>query len=345
MKIVRVDKFLFSSVLTYTDGSKKYIAKDDSISVNSDLITISTRDEQIVIDFDDLEANNRYDKLTAEELVRFWYRHGFFSYSASNDHSAIITEDYLKEVALGNIEGLEANVKLGRSPLLNAGASSDLWNGGGTYTGQPENYTPGLVEVLSGSADDNAAGVGARSVIITGLKSTTSEMFESETIILNGTTPVDSLNNWWRVFLVKVDTAGANGKASADIIVRSKANNSIVFAVMPNGFNRSTIGAITVPFNRRMIIREVQSSIIRNNGLPGSATASLRIRKQGGVYDAKRIFQLQSGSPFIIKEKGGLVAEPLDDIKFRADQVSDNSSLVQGSFEWELVEIYDFQVT
>lgn len=40
--------------------------------------------------------------------------------------------------------------------------ATDVWSAGGTYTGQPLNFTPETVSIVSTSTADTSAGTGAR---------------------------------------------------------------------------------------------------------------------------------------------------------------------------------------
>jgi hypothetical protein len=67
-----------------------------------------------------------------------------------------------------------------------------------------------------------------------------------EHIILNGTTPVDSINKYFRCFRGSCDLVGSAKGNVAEITVRQKATPLNVFAKIPIGYNQSMIAALTV---------------------------------------------------------------------------------------------------
>lgn len=64
-------------------------------------------------------------------------------------------------LALGMTQGLSLVLKFGRNPDVDTGASEDIWNGGGLYTGFPTTGSAEPLGVASSSANDTAAGTGA----------------------------------------------------------------------------------------------------------------------------------------------------------------------------------------
>lgn len=74
-------------------------------------------------------------------------------------------------------------------------------------------------EAVSSSANDTAAGSGARTIEITGLG--TAWQIQVETIILNGVTPVQTVNDYLRVTKAEVISVGSYGAVNAgNILVR-----------------------------------------------------------------------------------------------------------------------------
>lgn len=238
------------------------------------------------------------------------------------------------DLALGRYPNLTVGTKFGRNGDVDTGtAPEDLWEGGGPYTGHPLGFTPETVNVRSASANDTAAGTGARTVKIIGLKTSTSTAYESEDITLNGTTNVTSVNSWWRINRAFVMTGDDNDGV---ITIEPSVTAANVFAQMPAGFSQTQIGAFTVPAEMRMLVKRIRVAIVRASGAAGSATISFRVREPGGVYRAVRIFEVQTGGPVNYTEFAGTVFPAGSDVKFRVDQVSDNNTICEGAFEYIL---------
>jgi len=244
--------------------------------------------------------------------------------------------DYGVEVARGKVKDYEVGTKFGRNSDIDVGIPEDLWEGGGLYTGQPDNFTPETVDIVSSDAADTAAGTGARTIRISGLKTNLSTRYETEDITLNGTTAVTSVNTWWRINRCFVLTAGTGGGNAGTITVNSTTTTANVFASMPIGGNQTQIGAFTVPASSECILKRIRVAITRASGAAGSATVSLRVRNPGGVYRARRLFEVQTGGPVEFTAWGGDVIAPGADIKYRVDTVSDNNTIADGAFEYIL---------
>ena len=96
-------------------------------------------------------------------------------------------------IRLGLVPGFTIINKSGHNDAVTSGSLPvDLVYGGTTYTGFPVG-APGIVQVLSSNAGDTGT------LTIKGLKTDTSTDYESEDIVLNGVTPVSSVNSWWRI--------------------------------------------------------------------------------------------------------------------------------------------------
>lgn len=258
----------------------------------------------------------------------------------SSDADATVTRSVNSEVdlALGRIGGMTALTKFGRNPGIGSGESQDIWNGGDLYTGQPVSFTPETVTVTSASANDTAVGTGARTIRITGLRSSTSEEYETEDITLNGTSDAISVNSWWRINRAFVLTAGSGGENDGEITIKSTSTTANVFVNMAEGFNQSTISAYTVPYGKTLLLKRIRVSMTRTNGSAGSATVSMRVREVGGVYRAINVYEIQDGGGANYKYFAGATYPAGSDIKFRADDVSDNNTVVEAAFEFILID-------
>lgn len=257
------------------------------------------------------------------------------------DADAIIVRsiDPSVDMAMGRIGGMVAGTKFGRNPDIDTtSAPEDVWAGGGEYTGHPDSFTPETVDVYSSSANDTSAGTGARTVEIYGLKSSTSEEYEAETITLNGTTAVTSSDTWWRVNRVIVKTAGSGGENAGEITVESTTTSANVFAKIPAGLNQTQIAAFTVPANRTMLLKRMRVALTRANGAAGSAFITFRVREPGGVFASRRAMDIQTGSGVQFTSFAGDLIAAGSDVKLRVESVSDNNSVCDAAIEYILIE-------
>ena len=206
------------------------------------------------------------------------------------------------------------------------------------YTGHPEAFTPESLQILSDSTNDTSSGTGASSVRIFGLKSPESTEYESEDVILNGTTPVSTVNTWWRVNRAFVLSAGSLGHNEGALTMRATSNNSIVFVRMPATLNQTTIAAYTVPAGSSFLIKRIRAAITKSGGSAATATLSLRVREPSGVFRVSRIFEVQAGAAVNSEEFAGELLPAGTDIKFRVEQASTTNIVCDSSVEYVLVK-------
>lgn len=105
--------------------------------------------------------------------------------------------------------------------------------------------TASIVEVLSNSANDTLAGSGARTVEIFGIGS--AWQFQTETLMLNGTTPVQSVNTYYRVMRITVKTVGSYGASNAGNILARVTGAGPSFCQIDTGNGQSFTSHFTCP--------------------------------------------------------------------------------------------------
>lgn len=262
----------------------------------------------------------------------------FSQNNAYNKGNALITADFNTEVALGNVSNFQIQTTLGRNPDVDMGVAEDVWGGGGNYTGQPTNTTPENFEAFSSSASDAAAGIGARTCRAWYLATTASKDYLTVDFTLNGTTPVNLGVSGYRLVQVEVMSAGSNGTNVGTITVRHVTTTANVFAIMQVGLGKTFIGAYTVPASKKLLIKRYRIGITRANGGAGSATIALRKRNGGNAYVADKTFELSTASNIDFKNVGGDLILAGVDIKFRAENATDNNTVVECAMEYQLIQ-------
>ena len=263
---------------------------------------------------------------------------GLQSAAYRDDDAAIVRPvEWYQSVQEGRWPNYSMITKFGANNSIDT-SGEDLWHGGGTYTGQPVGATPELVTVVSDNTNDTSAGTGARTIRITGLRTSTSTAYTTEDITLNGTTPVDSVNSWYRINRAIVLTAGSGGENAGIITIAHKVTTANVFAKMPAGFNQTQIAAWTVPYGSTAWIKRVRISAIRANSAAGTAQISIRVRNPGGVYRAVRFFEVSTAAPVQYTALGGAELTSMSDIKVRCDSCSNAGTLAEAALEMLIVE-------
>lgn len=173
--------------------------------------------------------------------------------------------DLFAAVALGLIPNAEVKHVHGYNPAVGA-AEEALWNYGGSYTFPS---AAAVIAVVSDSANDAAAGTGARTVTIEGLDANWAEI--EETVTLDGVTPVNTVAQFLRVNSAYVATAGS-GAANAGTI-SATISGGAVFG-MPAGQNRTALGHYSVPAGKQALFHSAYFAM--ESGQSGVARIKIR---------------------------------------------------------------------
>lgn len=262
---------------------------------------------------------------------------GIYNNINTNDAGALQVSDFRFDVALGNVPNYSIESKYGQNPDIDTGTEpEDIWSNGGNYTGQPIGGSAETITITSSSNNDTSAGTGARTVKLYGLDGNFD--LQEETVTLNGTAGVTTVNTWRRMYLMEVLTAGSTGANQGTITARHTTTTSNIFATIQSGINQSAVSAITVPSGYTMYIVKAAIEIARANGSAGSATVSIRTRKEGEVYRAIRYKTITTNFSYDNRYEGAIILEEKTDFKFRVEQVSDNNTEASAEFEYILVQ-------
>lgn len=245
-------------------------------------------------------------------------------------------------MALGWIPNHAAVVKFGRNRDVDtASTPEDIWGGGGLYTGFPSGATATVAEtvsVVSASASDASAGTGLRTVLLAGLSSTGVD--QTETITLNGLTPVTSSLTWYRVMRVVGMTAGSGGTNAGAITIRHSTTTANIFAVMPAGTSDAQAAVYTVPVDRVGLFTRAHISVSNSGVSAQEATCAVAARTFGsGTWRQVNTVHAPTGAPSEIRSDAGILVAPLTDIVLRVLSGTADNLDVAGSFDLLLFPI------
>ena len=130
--------------------------------------------------------------------------------------------EFYTSVALSQASGYSYIEKFGNNPSIpTKDIEADIWDAGGLYTFPASAGT--LTTIASSSADDTAAGEGAKTVKVFGLDSTYTAI--SETIAMGGTAVTPLANNYLRVYRAYVVTCGTITTNAGTINITQTAVN------------------------------------------------------------------------------------------------------------------------
>ena len=159
------------------------------------------------------------------------------------------------------------------------------------------------LEILSSSANDTAAGTGARTVSIYGLDGSWQEI--TQVVSMNGVTPVPIPTNMLRVFEVAVTTSGTYatqtaGSHAGTITLRVAGAGATWAIIYSAGFPRGStqIGAYTIPLGKTGVIfphyLAVESNKPANVVYFSRQAANIVTAPYGGMNAAEELGGLQN---------------------------------------------------
>lgn len=186
-------------------------------------------------------------------------------------------------VALGRVPGWEIYRKFGANPDIDAG-TEDCWSAGGVRTWPS---SAGVVTVVSSLAADASGGTGARTLTLYGLDANYDRI--TETITLNGVTPVVTSASFLRFSRAIVATAGT-GETNAGVITFTVGGN--LQGTIQAGNGQTEICMDTVPNGYNLIV----TAVLMTTGRSKLATNDLRVEGQvktfGGAWRSILINEL-----------------------------------------------------
>ncbi len=187
--------------------------------------------------------------------------------------------NYWDNVARNVIPGAIPVNKFGRNPAVSTSTSEDVWDTGGLYVEPP---TAEVVNLSSSSPnDDNTTpNTGARFVQVYGV----SDGFAlvNESVEMNGTGDVPTVNKYWFIHRLKTTEAGSTGSNVGTITAITTATGTATLATMLPTLNQTFMAMMMVPDGYYLRIKHWNSSIRLNAG--GNGEYQLLIKPTGEVF-------------------------------------------------------------
>jgi len=249
------------------------------------------------------------------------------TYSSATRQGAY--EPFELQVARGQVDGHKTLYKFGINGDVGTSIET-VWAQGGTYV-YPASAT--VMKISSSSADDAAAGTGARTISIAGLDANYNEI--SETVILNGQTEVNTVNSYLRISRMFVVTAGS-GATAAGIIYAGVGTvttgvPATIYGMIAFGANQTQMAFWTVPAGYTLYFMGTFYS-------SGNATANaftnfqLIQRPFGGVFRQQSSTRTPGSGDFVLDLHTPIAFAEKTDIEVRAI-ASAGASNVSAEFE------------
>lgn len=252
--------------------------------------------------------------------------------AVSQDADATISKTITEEtlISQGLFTGYSLVNKFGRNPDVDTGSvPEDVWNGGGTYTGFPTG-SPEEFQVVSSSASDTGT------LTFTYLASSTSTAYQTATVTLNGTTPVNTGITGYRCHTAQYSSGSSTNFNIGSITLRHAVTTANIFFVMPIGRSQTNVSGYTVPSGSSGYIRRLFCRVIGSTN--GQVDGSIWVRSSGGSPRLRRPFSAATADSFEELPYGGIVVSAGSDIIIRISSASVNNLDVIAGYDLILVK-------
>ena len=170
-----------------------------------------------------------------------------------------IKNDFSDDISLGKIPGTTLVNIGGCNPDIDTGGEEDLWGQGGNlvYLSSPE-----TMDIVSTSIDDDVGGTGATSLFISGILA---GAVVTDTIALDGTTPVTSTQTFDRINFMFLFGAGS-GQTNAGDITATASTAATVQCRMLAGLGITQHGFYSVPAGKTIVIKQIELNATKTGG-------------------------------------------------------------------------------
>jgi hypothetical protein len=243
-------------------------------------------------------------------------------------------EPFELQVARGQINGHKTLFKFGINGDVGTSVET-VWAQGGTYV-YPSAAT--VMKISSSSADDAAAGTGARTILIAGLGANYNEI--SETVTLNGQTEVNTVNSYLRISRMFVVTAGSGATAVGTIYAGTGTVTSgvpaTVYGMIAIGANQTQMAFWTVPAGYTLYL---MGTFYSSGNSTANAFTNFQLiqRPFGGVFRQQSSTRTAGSGNFVLDLHTPLAFPEKTDIEIRA-VASAGASNVSAEFEGIYIE-------
>lgn len=215
-------------------------------------------------------------------------------------------------IALGELDGVSGENKFGRAPDGVQTTPTDIWDRADAATTQqiwvaPTQARPFTME--SDSADDDVAGVGAKTVEVFGLRDWDTAEF-SEVVPLDGMTPVALANEYVTIHRMNVLTCGGTSINVGTIKVTAGTDGSITAAILP-GIGNTRMAIYSWPSTQTALLGSYYAGLNASAGPATSANVTLEYNSQPDVHELDACFREVHTLP-ITKDGTSYFRHPFD---------------------------------
>ena len=191
--------------------------------------------------------------------------------------------------------------------------------------------------LVSTSADDAAAGIGART--IEGKYQDNTGCITPFELDTNGIVNVPFPTTSVGIFRFSVASSGTNNKNVGQLKIVDGAGN--IYATIEPGESQTQIAVMRIPTDKKGVIRAHKVDYARTSPAANEAVLRLRIRKTDGTIITKWDPTITTDNPVDNKEyfAGGINIDAGEWVFWEAISVSANDTPIRGSFDVELTDV------
>lgn len=238
---------------------------------------------------------------------------------------AALPREFLFAAGFGMIPGYSTVKACGNNPDIDTGTlPEDIWTGGGAY---PWLTAATSLEIVSASANDAAAGTGARTVTIYGLDGSYEPVVQ--TVTLNGVSAVAIPTQLLRINYAQVATTGSGHTNAGDLAIRD-AGGGATRGILQAGYGVSRQAIYTVPAGHSFALNRILLSVNR----PSSAR-DVTVAFYFGFQDGTFVLPIEmsvDGNPFGHDCLPGVFLPEKTDFAFRCMYVSATNTDLTAAF-------------
>lgn len=230
-----------------------------------------------------------------------------------------VEPEYQPAVTLGMVQGAAGLSIIGHADnTLAASVPFEVWD---AKIAVAFLTAASALEILSASANDAAAGTGARTVLVITLDANYNEVVQ--VVTLNGVTPVALTGTHLAVNTVVVLTAGSGRTNAGDLTVRVPGPGSTQ-GFMLAGTSLMRAAFFTVPALKTLLVTNILNVVNRAGGSGATATVPFFIRTPGGVNIEAQKSTIAEGSPIVIDIPAGFAVAEKTTFGYRCVNLSAN---------------------
>ena len=238
---------------------------------------------------------------------------------------------YELAVGFGDVPGHSRVAILGVLPDIDDGTEpEDVWPDGGLYSWLP---SARALVAKSSSANDTAAGTGARTLVLVGLESPTSTEETTVSITLAGTSASAETIPFYRINQLRVSSAGSGEVNAGDIRLYDASDGTTVRHAMLAGSGLAQCCVYTPPLGYTLQIVSTYIGVNRADAAGGTRYATFaNYFKSGTVKRLPLNINCSSIAPYRHDGIPGFMVNGMTDYCMRCMDVSHANTNVTAAF-------------